>query len=82
MYAIRVIMSTIFRLIMFLHEGNIVTVDQLTYHDPQGLTVPANVIPTITTIEPQGVTAHANVIPVTNTVVENTPASPPLLMYL
>ena len=63
---------------MFPHEGKIVTVDQLTYHDPQGLTVPANVIPTITTIEPQGVTAHANVIPATNLVVENTPTYPPL----
>ena len=61
---------------MFPHEGNIVTVDQLTYHDTQGLIAPANVIPTITTIEPQGVTTHANVISATNIVVENTPASP------
>ena len=63
---------------MFPHEGKIVTVDKLTYHDPQGLIAPTNIIPTITTIESQGVTAHANVIPVTNTMVENTPASPPL----
>ena len=60
---------------MFLHEGKIVTVDQLTYHDPQGLTMRANVIPTVTTIERQGAIAHANVIPATNTVVENTSSS-------
>ena len=71
-------MSTVFHLMMFPHEGNIVTVDQLTYHDLQGLTMLGNVIPTITTTEPQGETTHANVILVTNTVVENTPASPPL----
>ena len=75
MYSMRVVASTIFRLMMFPHEGNILMVDQLTYHDPQGLTTPMNVIPTITTIEPQGATTHANIIPVTNTVVENTPAS-------
>ena len=76
MYAIRAVASTVFYLMMFPHEGKIVTVDKLTYHDPQGLTTPANVIPTITTIKPQGVTAHANVIPTTNIVVENTLASP------
>ena len=54
MYAMRAVVSTVFRLMMFPHEGNIVVVDQVTYHDPQGLTAPANVIPTITTIEPQG----------------------------
>ena len=78
MYAMQVVASTVFCLMMFPHEGKIVMVDQLTYHDLQGLTVPSNVIPTITTTEPQGATAHANVIPATNTVVENTPASPPL----
>ena len=71
-------MSTVFCLMMFPHEGKIVMVDQLTYHDLQGLTTPTNVIPTITTIELQLVTTHANVILATNTVVENTLASPPL----
>ena len=74
MYAMQAITSTVFHLMMFLQEGKIVTVDQFTYHDPQGLTTPANVIPTITTIEPQGVTTHANVIPAINTMVDNTPA--------
>ena len=64
-------MSTVFCLMMFPHKGKIVTVDQLTYHDLQGLTSLANVIPTITTIELQGVTTHTNVIPMTNTMVEN-----------
>ena len=78
MYAMRAVTSTVFHLMMFSHEGNIVMVDQLRYHDLQGLIVPTNVIPTITTIELQGVTTHANVILTTNTVVENTTASPPL----
>ena len=72
----RAVASTVFCLMIFPHEGKIVTVDQLTYHDPQGLTAPANVIPTITTIEPQGMTTHANVIPAINTMVDNTPAYP------
>ena len=76
MYAMRVVASTVFHLMMFPHEGKIVTVDQLTYHDPQGLTAPTNVIPTITTIKPQGTTTHANVVPAINTMVDNTPASP------
>ena len=78
MYTMRAVVSTVFHLMMFPHEGNIVTVDQLTYHDPQGLTTLANVIPTITTIEPQVATTHTNIIPGTKTVVENTSASPPL----
>ena len=76
MYAMRVVASTVFHLMMFPHKGNILIVDQLTYHDPQGLMAPANVIPTITTIEPQGVTTHTNIVPTTNTMVENIPASP------
>ena len=34
MYAMRVVASTVFRLLMFPHDGNIVTVDQFTYYDP------------------------------------------------
>ena len=34
MYAMRAITSTIFHLMMFPLEGKIVTIDQLTYHDP------------------------------------------------
>ena len=72
----RAVASTVFRLMIFPHEGNIVTVDQLTYHDPQGLTTPTNVIPTINTIDLQGMTTHANVIPAVNTMVDNIPPSP------
>ena len=78
MYAMRTVASIVFCLIMFPHERKIVTVDQLTYHDPQGLIALANIIPTITTTELQGATTHANIIPATNVVVENTPSSPPL----
>ena len=76
MYTMRAVASTVFHLMMFPHEGNIVTVDQLTYHDSQGLTTPANIIPTITTIEPQGMTTHTNFVPTINTMVDNTPTYP------
>ena len=51
MYTMRAVASTVFHLMMFHHEGKIMTVDQLTYHDPQGLMAPTNVIPTINTID-------------------------------
>ena len=34
MYSMRVVASTVFRLMMFPHEGKIVMVDHLTYYDP------------------------------------------------
>ena len=40
MYAMQAIASTVFCLMMFPHEWKIVMVDQLTYHDLQGLTYP------------------------------------------
>ena len=76
MYTMRVIASTIFCLMMFPHEGKIMMVDQMNYHDLQGLMTPTNVLPTINTIDPQGMTTHANVIPMVNTMVDNIPASP------
>ena len=45
MYAMRVVASTIFHLMMFPHDRKIMTVDQLTYHDPQGLMTLSNMIP-------------------------------------
>ena len=33
MYAMQVISSTIFRLLMFPHDENIVTINKLTYYD-------------------------------------------------
>ena len=68
----RAVASTIFRLMMFPHEGKIVTIDQLTYHDMQGLTVPTNVITMINNIDPQGLTTPFNVIPMVNTMVQTT----------
>ena len=53
MYAMRAVASTVFCLMMFPHEGKIMMVDQLNYHNSQGLTPPTNVIPTINTIDPQ-----------------------------
>ena len=49
MYAMRALASTVFLLMMFPHDGNIVTMDQLTYHDPQRPTTPYNDIPTMDT---------------------------------
>ena len=34
MYAMRAVASNIFRLMLFPHEGKIMMVDQLSYHDP------------------------------------------------
>ena len=77
----RAIASIVLCLMMFPHEGKIMMVDQLTYHDPQGLTATTNIIPTIKTIDPQGMTTHSNVIPTINTMVENIPASPLLNVH-
>ena len=76
MYAMRAVASTVFHLMMFPHEGKIVTVDQHSYHDPQGLMAPANVIPTITTIELEGMTTHTNIVLAINTMADNTSAYP------
>ena len=58
MYAMQAITSTVFHLMVFPHKAKIMTVDQLTYHDLQGLTAPTNIIPTINTIDPQGVDVY------------------------
>ena len=64
----RAVASTIFHLMMFPHDEKIMTVDQLTYHNLQGIIAPANVIPTINTINPQGLIAPGNIIPMINTI--------------
>ena len=76
MYTMRAVASNVFHLMMFPHEGKIMTLDQLTYHNLQGLTVTANVIPTINTIDLQGLNKPTNVIPMVDTMVDNIPASP------
>ena len=64
MYSMRVIASTVFHLMMFPNDGNIMTVDQLTYHDPQGIMTPANVIPMVdTTIDSIATSPLLNVGP-------------------
>ena len=50
MYAMRVISSTMFRLLMFPHDGNTMTIDQLTYYDPKGPATPEQVLPTINNV--------------------------------
>ena len=48
----RAVASIVFLLMMFPHDGNIMTMDQLTYYDLQGLATLDHVIHTIdTTIE-------------------------------
>nr|KUM47562.1 hypothetical protein ABT39_MTgene5748 [Picea glauca]QHR87673.1 hypothetical protein Q903MT_gene1685 [Picea sitchensis] len=34
MYAMKAIASSVFRMMMFPHNGKIVSLDQLTYYDP------------------------------------------------
>ena len=49
MYVMRIISSTIFRLLMFPHDGKVVTINQMVYYDPKGSTTPEHVLPTIDT---------------------------------
>jgi hypothetical protein len=35
MYAMKVVSSSVFHTMSFPHKGKIVTIDQLTYHDPK-----------------------------------------------
>jgi len=37
MYAMQVVSSLVFRTMLFLHNGKIVTIDQLTHHEPNQL---------------------------------------------
>ena len=46
-YAMKVMASIFFRLLMFPHDGKIVNFDQLTYYDPKGLATPEHVLLTI-----------------------------------
>ena len=45
MYAMKSVTSTAFPLTMFRHEGKIVTLNQLTYHDPKSIVHLDNVLP-------------------------------------
>ena len=47
MYAMRAVSSTVFCTMMFPHEGCMVKLDQLTYHDPNAPTAPENVLPMV-----------------------------------
>jgi hypothetical protein len=44
MYAMKVVASSVFRKMIFPHNGKLVTIDQLTYHDPQAQLHPDNVV--------------------------------------
>ena len=47
MYAMRAVASSVFHTMMFPHEGRMVKVDQLTYHDPSAPATPENVLPMV-----------------------------------
>ena len=49
MYGMRVVASIVFRLLMFPHDGKIVTIKKLTYYDPKGMATLKQVLPTINT---------------------------------
>ena len=49
MYAMWVISSTVFWLLMFPHDGKIMNIDQLMYFDMKGLATPKDSLPTIDT---------------------------------
>jgi len=47
MYTMKVITSFVFHLMMFPHEGKVVTLYQLTYYEPQPATNVDNVFPIV-----------------------------------
>jgi len=46
-YAMSVVASAVFHNMFFPHEGKIVTIDQLTYHESASMTPPESVISSI-----------------------------------
>ena len=64
MYVIRAISSNVFQLLIFPHDGNIMTIDLLLYYDPKGLATLGHVLPTIdTTIESVSIPSLSTVGP-------------------
>jgi hypothetical protein len=49
MYAMKAVASSIFRTVMFPHNGNIVTIDQVTHYEPNPSTSLDNILPLIHT---------------------------------
>ena len=47
MYAMQAVASTVFRILMFPHNGKIVSVDQLTYYNPKRMATPEHILPTV-----------------------------------
>lgn len=47
MYAMKVVPSIVFHLMMFPHNSKVVTLDQITYHDPKFTMNPKNVLPAV-----------------------------------
>ena len=47
MYVMQAMASTIFQLLMFPHDGKIVTVNELTYYDPKGMAMSEHILLTI-----------------------------------
>nr|KUM45357.1 hypothetical protein ABT39_MTgene3430 [Picea glauca] len=47
MYAMKVIASIVYRIMMFPHNGKIITIDQLTYYDPKSRLNLDHVLPTL-----------------------------------
>ena len=44
MYAMKFVTSSLFQVMMFPHNGKVVTIDQLTYHEPSIKGPPDNII--------------------------------------
>ena len=47
MYVMKVVASSIFRLMIFPHDGKIIKLDKLTFYDPKGPPCLENVLPMI-----------------------------------
>jgi hypothetical protein len=49
MYTMKVVASSVFRMMMFPHNGKIVTIDQITHYEPNHFTNIDNILPLIHT---------------------------------
>ena len=47
MYATNVVNSSVFHIMLFLHNRKIVTLEQLTYYEPHSNSSPENILPIV-----------------------------------
>lgn len=63
MYEMSAVVSSVFRVMMFPHDGKMITIDQLTYYEKKTLTTPDGVLPFIGS-SPELVTTYTEFGPI------------------